>query len=267
MISRAGRQRLSLINHMSGASIQSVSSEATNWPAINLLDTRAPLFPWRTTATTAQNVVINIGTGKTYGFLALINANFAVCEVALDTGTDFSPASFPTVTLEVGLDNYSERRARGYELPAPRTEQYVRISIPAQTPTDGASYFSLGAVHLGPLVPIPRLEMEEEIEKVDPEEWLTAPSHASQRLILGDPYVRITYSRIALMRRESRGTNDDLEAWAEIDRLIRAARVFAWYPNNGNSAHCWIMQAENQRRYSLDPIVSRTPLILREIVG
>jgi hypothetical protein len=125
------------------ATVLSATSTATNYPKerITTLDAHPYARQWRSTATTQQDIIIDFGSSTSVVALALFNTNFATVRLAHSTDnvtyTNFPPTN-GQYTISKHMNYYKLFVAHSF------TNRYVRIRIPAQTPTDGTTFFALG---------------------------------------------------------------------------------------------------------------------------
>jgi hypothetical protein len=133
------------------------SSSAASYPATRLGDwdhTRPLVRTWRSQATSPQALSFNFGTAKTGTWMAILNANFTSVQVGVSTDnitfTDAVTGSGTLVTRTMTQDLQDPEGFTKLFLPVAYSgKQYGRLEIPTQTPTDGASYFKIGAVMWG----------------------------------------------------------------------------------------------------------------------
>lgn len=108
------------------------STEAANFPASRLVTLSRPFVrPWRSTVATDTTVTVTLGTATEVALILLYHANFTSVTVE---GTPHTIGKHP--------------RDQRYKLAIVRTGSLssINITIPTQTPVDGASYFQLGRV-------------------------------------------------------------------------------------------------------------------------
>lgn len=124
------------------------SSAATDYPASTLVDWRYPRQIWRSTATTAQTITLDLGSALSHVGVYLRGANFTACTLAANATNSWgSPSvSVPvTLTYDALLKRY-HRMVYWQASRAPITFRYIQLQISSQTPVDGAAYFALGAM-------------------------------------------------------------------------------------------------------------------------
>ncbi len=141
----------SLVNLLATATITQ-SSQASGYPASNVTDDAHPDIPWRTTATTAQWIEFDLGSAKTFDELTDLYTNYTSVRWRANTSSSWGGATpYDSGFVMVGVNPCQGRYCRIERPTAPQTYRFVRMDIPAQTPTDGAAYFRTGALHLGAL--------------------------------------------------------------------------------------------------------------------
>jgi len=124
--------------------VQSVSSEASPFAKENMIDRTSPQKHWRTSATTEQNVVIDLGADMSAVSVYLDWVNFTTVKYQ-DSASAGGPWADVTGNLSVEKDPMHGVYRRRDELTL-TSKRYLRILIPAQTPADGAAYFRIGTL-------------------------------------------------------------------------------------------------------------------------
>lgn len=119
----------------------SASTAATGYAASNVTDTQTRK-PWRSTVTTESFIKFDCGASITPGSVCLQDCNFASATVTY-SADDISYFSAGTLTTYADA---SGRRKGSLEFS--NTCRYIKITIPAGTPTDSAAYFSIGAAYV-----------------------------------------------------------------------------------------------------------------------
>ena len=127
--------------------INSESSEQTNFPSDNLLLPNKQRRYWKTTGVGNEYVIIDLGSAQTVTGVALINANYDTFVIEGDTTTSFSSPPVTSGTLDT---IYDPIRGRYYAYTNPSdysfNHRYLRLYIPAQTPNDGDTVFKTGGL-------------------------------------------------------------------------------------------------------------------------
>lgn len=124
--------------------ILSQSSEDLSYPASNLKIYAKQNRWWKTTVATDSEVVLDFGAPLNVKGVGVINPNYASCKIQFNSTSSFTSPAVDSGTLTVRKD---EERKRYYLFHAPVANyRYMRLFIPAQTPVDGDSVFSTGAL-------------------------------------------------------------------------------------------------------------------------
>lgn len=119
----------------------SATSAATGYPAINVLNPRIGK-PWRSTATTQQQVEIDLGADRVVAALWIQSCNAATATIEKKpAGGSYSSVGTLTIQSE------PTGRRKGW-IAAAGTYRYLRITIANGAPVDGAAYWEIGAVHV-----------------------------------------------------------------------------------------------------------------------
>ena len=135
--------------------VYTASTEETGFPVENV-DHIQPTKAWRSTANTAQYIVIDLGAVSTFDFVGLFRTNIindatntirirtADTEAGLTAAPDYD--STATRAIPSGAQgDYSYSNVL-FELPAAESNQWVRIDLTAPANTD--AYISLGRVYV-----------------------------------------------------------------------------------------------------------------------
>lgn len=113
------------------------TTSATGFPASRLASTSPPFVRgWRSTATTTQTLTFTFGGSTSVVGCALYDVNFTAVTIG-------------GVAQTVSFDPYDSFAANRYKIWVPFTETASSqvVTIPTQTPADGAAYFKVGRVH------------------------------------------------------------------------------------------------------------------------
>lgn len=237
--------RFCLTNLLDGVGITG-STEASGFPASNIATPYRPMMPWHTTALGAQSAVIDFLSAKTLTGIWLIRTNFAQVTIqghATDTWT--SPSFTQTMTVARNPWNFR------YQLAIPLhgfTFRFLRILIPSQTPTDGTSAYVLGGVHAGVLESFPQdILYDVEFTTVQPRKDVPQPDNAwRERLIMGEPYARLSLTRTTKVTRLAPGYGDDVRRWQEIERRISEINTFALMLGSADTSQGFIVRSINE---------------------
>lgn len=119
----------------------SATTAATGYPAINMLSPRIARA-WRSTSTAQQQIVVDLGADVAVASVWIQSCNAAGCTVEKKLAVG-SYVSVGTLTI------YQEPtgRRKGW-LAVPGTYRYLRLTIAAGTPVDGAAYWEAGAIYV-----------------------------------------------------------------------------------------------------------------------
>jgi len=128
--------------------IDSQSTQDSNWPASNIKLPEKQFRVWKTTAATDSWVILDFGAAKVINAVVLVNINFITYKIQGNATNSFVSPSFDSGNITVSKDPFRERY---YSIKNPQSfasfnYRYMRIFIPTQTPVDGASVFSVGGI-------------------------------------------------------------------------------------------------------------------------
>lgn len=125
--------------------IVSQSSEDTVHVASNLKLYKLTQRTYRTTAVTSQNFVLDMLAIKTAPLPIMIYfTNFTTIQIQANTTNSFGSPPFDTGNISITRD--PEHRIRKLIVYITTNFQYIKVTIPGQTSTDGAAYFTIGSV-------------------------------------------------------------------------------------------------------------------------
>lgn len=142
----------SLLHTARGATAATASTSAASYPATN-----APLIPilreWRSTTTGASWVQLDLGASIVVAAVAVNACNFASCTVQADNNV--TPVT-GRGTITTGVDR-QDRRKGSLVFAAPAAVRYIRFTIAAGAPSDGAAFWRVGAAFpFGAVLTLPR---------------------------------------------------------------------------------------------------------------
>ena len=203
------------------------STQANNYPASNLLRPFEPTMPWRTTATTEQTAVIDLGSAFALGRIILLGLNYATLTLQANATDSWGAPTYTSGTLTAERNLWTQRTQRCIWV-APLVAgvtpslRYVRLVIAAQTPTDGATYFSSSGIILGAAVALPSggIRIDPVHETLSNKREARTPSGRVQSQVFGEPYALLRYRRQALTSVSGAFDLTAIEAWKEIDRRL-----------------------------------------------
>jgi hypothetical protein len=119
------------------------SSEASGFPGSNLLDVHKPGAEWRSTATTEQNIVFDTGTvGCVVTAVFLGDVNFTSVTIQGNATDSWGSPSF-SQAFTVSKDNVVQRY-KAFAALTGFAYRYLRLLVPAQSPTDSEAFFRIG---------------------------------------------------------------------------------------------------------------------------
>lgn len=228
-----------------------------SYPSSRMIDREFPLRHCRTTSTAEQFFVFdhgsNFGTG-TYG-LVLFDTNYGTVEFASGTSATYNDASFnaDNVSSTISQEPRTQRR-NIFVSKSITTKRYVRLHIPAQTPTDGASYYQSGCFALA--TPYQILTTNPEALDVTVKANYWGEGRAKKR-------------RSALwveMDITGRFLSAEVSEWRAIAALGEDA-PFLWYLNRGTTSEVWLMVYDGGGRFKETGVYVEAEFHLREFIG
>jgi hypothetical protein len=245
-----------------------------NFPASFILDPTRPLLAWHTTNTASTDCVIDLGSSKSVGMLAVFYTNYPSVTFFGSNDSGFGTVLYNSGLVGIGQNMWNERFGV-FKLVAPAiTARYWLVRITGGATLDGQAYFSTGGVYIGSLLALPTetdaspggLEWDEDhVADESVIEQRTA-SGASHRLTIGPAKTILSYSRIAHVSLTSPGSGDGLAAWRVIDHNMRN-RAFLWALNYNNPAEVWMMRKTSASTWPISYPVSRSAMVLEECIG
>lgn len=252
------------------------SSAATGWPASNLALANRYL-PWRSTGTTQQEIVIDLGAARTVDRIALIDTNVTQFRVEQNATNVWTSPAYVSSPQAIGRDPDRRAYRRWFERAphTPLTLRYTRIVIPAQIPNDGAAYFRMGTLWMGTFVGLPtdpRVAYQQGVTTPKLREEFSL-SRAAVEYKSGDSFARQSYTRFAEMALGTPGVGDDWGAWLDIDRQIEDAPGMAfcylvdYWGGPVAPSGVWIMRQTNQTDWRASWPVAEDAWDLEEVVA
>lgn len=257
--------RLSTTNLVATATLTSSTEHATYTDA-NLASPQRPFLPWRSTAITESWVKADFTTAQQLDLVAIVAANVGTVRVEANS-TDAWTAPPYSQTVYVSPNPWTGRYQR---VVSPGVAyRYLRILIPAQTPVDGAAYFSLGGLWAGAALTLPALwRIGLRHTAILPQE-LVGPAHRgwSQRLRRGEPRVKITGELPARAGAASPGDGDSLEAWLIAQRLLWAADYGFLDLGVDDPSQGYVVRPTGDMDWTLDGAYAGGTWDVEEVVG
>lgn len=237
-------------------SISSQTSEESNYPASNIEIRTTPQRHWRSTATTEQDIVIDLGATQTSLTVYLDWVNFDTVQYA-----ESSSSGGPWTTLQLsGSDNRTVeedpvhgvyRRIDDLTL---TTKRYLRIRIPAGSETGSDTYYRIGTFVICT-----------SITELDTETWVEYPfevslpdSHVINTEFPGGKVETLQIGQLQPMvlslriQTESQ-TNIKGTKVSELSGFLRdPAQILLLDMNLGQSWQAWLCRAVGGMSVSLD---------------
>jgi hypothetical protein len=207
--------RISIVNAVTSVT---ATSEDANYPAANLLRPDQPFIPWKATGTGDQTLSVTLTQASK--LIVLVRANFITATIA----------GVPA-TIQRNVVNWRYQHAILLSSPV----SSFSVVIPSQSPTED-SVLKLGGIWAGP-VEVPPRDLLYDVGMDTIPAWVDIkPDHNGwvERLTLGQPRGTLSAQRIGRIVRATPGLNDELRAWAEIDRKCWEADKFAVFLNAGD---------------------------------
>lgn len=251
----------------SGATVTSSTEDAT-YVGNNLQTPERPFLPWRTTAVTAQNAVIDFGVGRVVRLLCLLNTNYQSATIEGNAADSWGAPAF-SQAYTVGRNPWTGRYQTGVFLTA-FAYRYLRLVIAAQGRTDGAAYFSTGGLWCGAIATLPRSYRWGERRSVVEPRLDVGPSSGAwrQRLSLGEPFLRLALDIQAPSYTEQPASGDELADWLALERQMRDADLWALHPEQSDAAQVGLWRRLNVAQWQEQQLgLSGTAWELEEPTG
>ena len=121
-----------------------VSGQDTNYPKANMLNLANLRRHYRSLVTTETTVVIDFGSARAVAGLLLNDVNFTAATIQGNATNVWTSPSF-SLSVTISADERVNRRKSFTQLTA-FNFRYLRVVIPAQTPTDVLAYFRIGTL-------------------------------------------------------------------------------------------------------------------------
>lgn len=264
-------ERFSLVNHLVTATVALgvPGTQDSAYPIANVLRPQAPMLPWRTTATTQQTIVFNLGSAKQVTVASLFNINYVTYRWQANATDAWGAPTYDSGDLTATQQDLNTRYQTAFELD--RTFQFWRLVIQAQAPVDGAAFFATGGVWLGTYTSAPTLPRQNiKFRRREPREDVQGPAEEFfQRLDLGDPSAEITMERFGARGATTPLTADEIDQWFAFERQILVAPYFLYWLSfaGGASDLVWVMLRTSDIEFSLDGMQGAMPYVVRELMG
>lgn len=240
---------LSLTNHAASATFTASSQHAT-LTADNLASPQRPFLTWRTTATGAQNAVIDFGVGRVVVGFVIVNVNFTSLTIQGNASDSWGSPSFSSA-VTITRNPLTGRYQYGGYLTG-FAYRYMRLSIPSQATTDAASYYEAGGLWAGPVASLPRDYDWRVAERLIEPRVDVGPSHRgfSQRLTLGRARVAMTVPLSAKVNEAQPGNGDEYGAFLSLERQMRDSVHFVLFPELGDSSQIYVCKRMDVTEWS-----------------
>lgn len=126
--------------------IEDASSENANWPAANLLVFDKRIRYWKTTVATDSYVVIDLGSAMALKAVGVIDVNYTSCKIQGNATDSWGSPSFDSGTITIAKEKLTGLYRLHFIDLSGFNYRYLRLFIPTQSTTDGASVFRTGVL-------------------------------------------------------------------------------------------------------------------------
>ena len=248
------------------------STEDATYTAAMLRTPAKPFKPWRTTSLVGQSVVVDFGAPVALDVVALIGANFTFAVVQGNAADSWGSSSYVQNTL-IARNPVTGRYHHLHDTALSATPfvfQFLRLSIPDQTPTDGAGYYRLGGIWAGLWDAVPRDIDLPYTPTCEEPGYLIEPDHKGsweQWLNMGEPRAVIQVTRYARAGDPTPGRDDELFAWRDLERLMRERDAFLIQTEAADPAQGWVVRRAASPAWTVDLGRATSPMLLRELTG
>jgi hypothetical protein len=251
--------------------IDSYSTQDANWPWSNIQNYEKQLRVGKTTVATDSWVIFDFGAAKSPNGAMLINANFATYELDFNDTTNFTSPAIESGSLTLAQDILFTRRGRSFQNPldfGAVNHRYARLFIPTQTPTDGASSFSLGAAifteNMLELLVGP--QWGQGIEVIEEGEENELSGGGKEKVRYGEPFIILNSG--FLYDRTNSNYIEIIKMLNRVGKFRSIAMAFSGKitEETNNGQYSYLMKRETNPRYTLSgPGHSEIPeVVLRE---
>lgn len=213
----------------------SATSEEASFPKERLTSLLRLDRPWRSTDTTEQKIVIDMGSGLGAGTIILYRTNFTSFSLGHDTLSGGPFVAIAGSPFSVALDLKDGRYKRLVEIGS-AIDRYLEITIPNQGTTDNNDFFQLGAI----LVTTTMTEIAANPQNPTDEERiqhaLRAPIGADEEIAeVGLPLLQEKW-QLQL------GLQSEVNEWRTLRNLGADAPVVWWFNRSTNDVYVmrWI---------------------------
>lgn len=233
----------------------------SNFPVLNVADSVHGLREWRSTGVGLTEIVCDLSTATVLAGVFVNQVNFSPASIYGNATDSWGAPSFGPVSLTTVNDPQVSRR-RGYLALTGFNYRYLKFSIGAQTPTDGAAYFRMGVLGLLPVLtdlgePI-EAPMEREILRG--ESLLEFPSGGDEGAVLGSQLIELTIQG---------RFNKDLPILAALWAVAAKGQTdpFVFHENDGDGSHVYLMRRRGAFSITDDqwPLVTVKGITMKEV--
>jgi hypothetical protein len=262
--------RISAANYCSTASILTVSTAATGYPATNALEPQRPFLPWRTTsASTTQTLALDFGAQKLVELVAVVGCNYQSAALYLDTDSAFAePISYQSGIVAVNYNLWSSGYRRAWLISPGVTVRYLNFQIPANA---ALSTFDTGGIWAGALIGMSRdIRWDEIMERIEPHIDVE-PSHRGwrQRMQMGPAKTIIHAKALAVVGPGENPSNaNELNEWRTLHHYTTGGAPVAWFSDRTGAAEdVWIVRRLNDPAVPINQRASEFDVELEEVTG
>ena len=235
----------------------SASSEAADFPRARIADRIRPNRAWRSTDTSQQDLVLDLGASVSFAAVALHHANFATVELEhSDDAVAYTPFDGSPFAVAQDLkDGY-----RKLFVATEHTARYIRVRIPAQAPTDGAGYFFVGTIFVAeslstfPDSADPRVPVQVSLERPELAQEIAGRVEVTPA---GDFYTEHVWRGFA--------PEADLTDWQRIGVAGSDTPILAFW-NRGASEEVYFLRYRGGIRFEHGGVNSEVNLVFRQVV-
>lgn len=215
------------------------AASSPSYPPAQLADwngTHPLARPWQSLTTLANALSFNFGSVRSGTWVALLNANFTQVQIGIGNGTVFTDivTGGAYVTRTIAKDWADPEGYYKLFLATPYSGSVGRLEIPPQATTDGAAYFTLGAVLWGTNLVTMTHYFHDPLQEdfVDPEYRVAGKDWE-------EAYPAGIRSKTLVLRNLFR--NSESPEWHALRLLRPGARVML-YHNQDNAAEVYIAE-------------------------
>lgn len=264
---------VTIVKNLIEYTIDSFSSEDSNFPASNLLLFDKRIRFAKTTDTTEQWWIINLGAPKALNAVDVIDANFTNYTIQGNTTNSFITPPFDWTGLTTAQDKFTDiyRSHKNPQSPGGGNPafnyQYLRLVIPAQSTTDGASQFRLGVLAVSvdseAMLRSPQYGMELLRDQAELEEELHGGG--IEYATTGVPFLRLTFDIITL-RQTAEFANLAKQLISIGKNELIAISFSDQMKEDPNGQYVYIVKRETKPKYQLQIAGEMNEISFRELI-